>query len=208
MLWQHFPNPDMTLYQNAATRMAQSYNVMPLVPVLESGGLILYPTDTIWGIGCDATDAAAVDKVFELKQRPKNKPFVLLAADTEMLKNYVEHLHPRLETLLQYHKRPLTLIYDRAKNLPPNCIGADGTVAIRIPQDEFCRDLIAAFGKPLVASSANISNEPFPAFFGEISSQVISGVDAVADHRRWDKSPHEPSVIARLDERDELVFLR
>jgi len=195
-------------FTNAAIRMTQDYNVLSVLPILESSGLILYPTDTIWGIGCDATDAQAVDRIFELKQRDRSKPFVLLVSDVEMLKEYVLNMHPRLQTLLQYHKRPLTVIYENAKNLPANAIGADGSVAIRIVKDKFCRELIAAFGKPLVASSANISDEPFPQFFGEISSEVISGVDLVVDYRRWDKTPSEPSVIARLDDRDELQFLR
>ena len=198
----------MMTFSKVAESMTQNYDVLPLIPVLEAGGLILYPTDTIWGLGCDATDADAVERVYELKQRDRSKPFVLLVSDIEMLKNYVVSLHPRIETLLQYHKRALTIIYDQAKNLPANCIGADGSVAIRIPQDDFCRDLISAFGKPLVASSANISDEPFPAFFGEISSALISGADAVANHRRWDKTKREPSVIARLDEKEELIILR
>ncbi len=198
----------MLSYANTASYMTQNYDIKPLLPVLESGGLILFPTDTIWGLGCDATSAAAVESVYELKKRDRSKPFVLLVSDIEMLKNYVVHLHPRLETLLQYHKRALTIIYDQAKNLPANCIGGDGSVAIRIPQDDFCRDLISAFGKPVVATSANISDEPFPSFFGEISSEVISGVDAVADYRRWDKTKREPSVIAKLDDKEELVVLR
>lgn len=198
----------MMTFTNAAIRMTQDYDVLSILPILESGGLILYPTDTIWGIGCDATNAEAVDRVFELKQRDRSKPFVLLVSDIEMLKEYVHRMHPRLQTLLRFHKRPLTIIYENAKNLPANCIGKDGSVAIRIPHDKFCRELIKAFGKPLVASSANISNEPFPAYFGEISSEVISGVDMVVNYRRFDKSKNEPSVIARLDDRDELEFLR
>lgn len=195
-------------FTNAAIRMTQDYDVLSILPILESGGLILYPTDTIWGIGCDATDAEAVDRVFELKQRDRSKPFVLLVSDVEMLKEYVHNMHPRLQTLLRFHKRPLTIIYENAKNLAPNCIGADGSVAIRIPNDKFCRELIAAYGKPIVASSANISDESFPGYFGEISSEVISGVDMVVNYRRFDKSKNEPSVIARLDDRDELEFLR
>lgn len=198
----------MMTFTNAAIRMTQDYDVLSIIPILESGGIILYPTDTIWGIGCDATDAEAVDRVFELKQRDRSKPFVLLVSDVEMLKEYVENMHPRLQTLLRFHKRPLTIIYEKAKNLPANCIGANGSVAIRIPHDKFCRELIAAYGKPLVASSANISDEPFPAYFGEVSSEVISGVDMVVNYRRFDKSKSEPSVIARLDDRDELEFLR
>lgn len=188
--------------------MAQDYDVMPAVTTLQEGGVILLPTDTIWGIGCDATNEKAVKKVFQLKNRPLNKPLVMLVADVEMLKDYIEHLHPRLETLLLFHKRPLTIIYENGRNLPNLCLGQDRSVAIRIPHDDYCQEIISTLGKPLVATSANISDAPFPQFFGEISSEIISGVDYVAQHRRWDKSPAEPSVIARLNERDELDFIR
>ena len=176
--------------------------------ILADDGIILYPTDTIWGLGCDATNPVAVERVYNLKQRDRSKPFVLLVDSIEMLKEYVEALHPRLETLMMYHTRPMTVIYDEAKNLPENAVGPGGSVAIRVAHDSFCQQLIRAVGKPLVATSANISNEPFPTIFGEISSQVIQGVDYVARHRRTDKAPKEPSVIVKYDGKGELVFLR
>jgi len=188
--------------------MSQGYSTEKATETLANGGLILYPTDTIWGVGCDATNEAAVEAVFDLKKRPKDKPFVLLMSDVDMLKAYLKQLHPRLETLLLYHKRPLTIIYEDAINLAPNAIAANGSVAIRIPKDEYCLDLIRDFGKPIVASSANISNEPFPSHFGEVSSDVIVGVDYIEKYRQWDKEQREPSVIARLGVKDELEFLR
>lgn len=179
-----------------------------IATTLENDGIILYPTDTIWGLGCDATKPTAIERIYNLKQRDRSKPFVLLVDSIEMLKSYVEELHPRLETLMLYNTRPMTVIYDKAKNLPTNAIGPNGSVAIRIAHDPFCQHLIRTVGKPLVATSANISNEPFPSIFGEISSQVISGVDYVARHRRDDKSPKEPSVIVKYGGQGELVFLR
>ena len=183
-------------------------NFNKIADILANDGIILYPTDTIWGLGCDATNPVAVERVYNLKQRDRSKPFVLLVDGIEMLKEYVESVHPRLETLMMYHKRPMTVIYEQAKNLPENAVGPGGSVAIRIALDPFCQQLIKAVGKPLVASSANISNEPFPAIFGEISSQVIQGVDYIARHRRSDKAPKEPSVIVKYDGKGELVFLR
>ncbi len=188
--------------------MVNYYDLEPILACLESGGTILYPTDTIWGIGCDATNADAVAKVYHLKDRQPDKPFVLLVSSIEMLKEYVEHVHPRVETLLLFHERPLTIIYEQAKNLPAISFGSDGSIAIRVTQDPFCKVLIDAFGKPLVSTSANISNEPFPNHFGEISSAVIIGVDHVVKYRTMDKDMNQPSVIAKLGENGELEFLR
>lgn len=190
--------------------MTQDYNLRPIIDTLETGGLILYPTDTIWGVGCDATDPIAVEKVFALKNRPRHKPFILLVSSIEMLRNYVEHLHPRIETLLIYHNRPLTIIYEKAKNLPSNAIADTGSVGIRLVQDPFCNQLIENFGKPLVGTSANISDEPFPNHFGEVSSAIIQGVDYVVKHRQGEKEMGQPSVIARLNDpvKGELEFLR
>ena len=191
-----------------AIAMTQLYDLEQPVSVLRAGGLILYPTDSIWGIGCDATDDVAVLSVFHLKQRPFHKPLVSLVSDIDMLKNYVPKIHPRIETLLAHHERPLTIIYENVRGLAPLVVGKGGTAAIRLPQDRYCRDLIRQFGKPLVATSANVSDRPFPAHFGEVTSDIIQGVDHVCKHRQWDKRKFEPSVIARLGANEELEFLR
>ena len=179
-----------------------------VVHVLDQGGIILYPTDTIWGIGCDATNAQAVDKVFEVKERPKDKPFILLVDCLDMLKKYVRNIHPRLETLLVYHQRPLTVIYNEAKNLPENALAPDGSVGIRIVQDLYCQRMIRSLGKPVVATSANRSNDPFPLNFGEISFDIMQKVDFIVNHRREEECEHDPSVIVKLSEKSELIFLR
>lgn len=190
--------------------MTHNYDLNPILETLENGGSILYPTDTLWGLGCDATNAEAVDRIFHLKQRDRSKPFILLVSSVGMLKNYIEHLHPRIETLLLYHTRPLTIIYDKAKNLPPISTSNNGSVGIRIPNEEFCRKLIEAYGKPLIATPANISNQATPSHFGEISSEVLMQVDYVVKHRQRERDMNVPSVIAKLSDpiRAELEFLR
>lgn len=200
----------MLTLANETLCMTHNDKFDPIISTLENGGTILYPTDTVWGIGCDAENAEAVEKIYELKQSDRSKPFVLLVSSVEMLKKYVRHVHPRIETLLIYHTQPLTMIYDEASNLPEICTGQGGSVAIRIPNDPFCKELIEKFGHPLVAASANISNDPFPAHFGEISSAVICGVDHVVKYRQTDKMMKSPSVIAKLSDpvKAELVFLR
>ena len=193
---------------SAAIGVLFDYEIAEAATVLQRGGLILFPTDTIWGIGCDACNEAAVEKVYALKQRDRSKPFVLLVDSLEMLRMYVEHVHPRIETLLIHHTRPLTVVYDKGVNLAPNAIGKDGSAAIRIPVDEYCLSLIRKFGKPVVASSANISNEPFPGSFQEVSSKVKQGVDFISKHRQKEISDQEPSIIVKLSDREELIFLR
>jgi L-threonylcarbamoyladenylate synthase len=188
--------------------MLHTFDLNAELETLKNGGLILYPTDTVWSIGCDATNPDAVDKVYELKKRDRSQPFILLVSSVEMLKKYVESMHPRVETLLAYHVRPLTVIYERAINLPQNVFAPDGSIGIRVVRDEYCQRLIEAFGRPLVAANANVSGEPQPSHFGEVSSAIIVGVNHVVKHRQMDKEMNEPSVVARVGEGSELEFLR
>ena len=176
--------------------------------ILEKGGLILYPTDTIWAIGCDATNETALQRIYDLKQRSNDQPFISLIGSMQMLKKFVPGLHPRLETLLHYHFRPLTLVYDHVERLPRLARAQDNSVAFRIPQDNFCRELTNRFGKPIVATAAHVQNERLPTHFGEISSLILTGVDYVIKYRQKDRHIGEPSVIARLSEREELEFIR
>ena len=176
--------------------------------LLLEGGIICYPTDTIWGVGCDATNPAAIERVTLLKGRAPEKGYVLLVADIEMLKRYVPKVHPRLETLLSFHQRPLTIIYDRSTGLPAVAKAPDGTVAIRVVQDEFCRELITHIDRPLLSSSANKSGQSYPPTYGSISSEILGGVDYVVKYRQDSKEQHEPSSIAKLDRHMELEFLR
>lgn len=198
----------LTFTNRNTTGMVQLYTLEPIISVLEQGGLILFPTDTIWGIGCDATNSKTVERVRALKQVSRQEPLVILAASIEMLKQYVPFIHPRIETLLLFHLRPLTVIYEQASGLPENALGPDGSVAMRIPHDDFCSTLLTAFGKPIVATSASIGQAPWPHHFGEISSAVIEGIDYVVKHRQMEKTMGEPSVIARLGDDEELAFIR
>jgi len=198
----------MLTFTNQGTYMVQNYFLEPVVNTLESGGLILFPTDTIWGIGCDATNPTAVAKLRELRELSPEMPLTLLAASVGKLKEYVVFVHPRVETLLIFHNRPLTIIYEKAKNLPSAAAATDGSIAFRVPKDSFCQDLLHEFGKPIVAAAACIGNAAYPKHFGEISSAVIEGIDHVVKYRQMDKDMAEPSVIARLGEDEELVFIR
>ncbi len=197
----------MTKAELPTTSMAR-HQFTYLVDGILNGDIFLFPTDTIWGIGCDATNSAAVQKIYDLKKRVPEKPYVLLVSSIEMIKDYVYQVHPRIETLLLHHKRPLSVVYPGAINLPPISIADDGSVAIRVVQDPFCRELIDAVGRPLVATSANISNQPFPGNFGEISSEILSGVDQVVKLRQDEKKVNNPSVLITIDKRGEVVFLR
>lgn len=175
---------------------------------LRSGGLLLYPTDTIWGLGCDALNPGAIEQLARLKQRPLEQPFLLLVNSVEMLKKYTRSVHPRIETLLFYHERPLTVLYDATDTLPPGLVSKEKKVAIRIINHGTCYDLIEEFGFPLVSTSANLHGEPFPKHFGEISSAVIQQVDYVLHPLPDEEFTGEPSVIAGFDKKGELYFIR
>jgi L-threonylcarbamoyladenylate synthase len=176
--------------------------------VLKEGGIILYPTDTIWGIGCDATNAAAVEKIIFLKQRPEDKSFVVLVASEREVLKYVASLDLAVFDYLQQTTKPTTVVYENAIGLAENVLAADGSVAIRICKDEFCRHLIKRFGKPIVSTSANISSQPSPGNFDKISLEVRQGVDYVVKQRQYegDKISTPSSIIQWI--KDKAVILR
>ncbi len=188
--------------------MVQNYDLDKALDTLRSGGLILYPTDTVWSIGCDATNPRAVGRIRQLKDTGNTLGLEILVNSIDMLRHYVAHLHPRIETLLIYHLRPLTVLYERGRNLPNSILSEDGQVAIRLVQDDYCRELIGCLGKPLVATAADLRESYYPDNFGAISSDVVERVDYVSRHRRNDKGRSRPSVVARLSVKDELEFLR
>ncbi len=188
--------------------MQERDDIDQVAKLLLSGGIICYPTDTIWGIGCDVRRTDAIERINKLKGRPPGKAYVLLVSSIDMLKDYVKTLHPRIETLLNYHQRPLTIIYPEARNLPPEAVAPDGSVAIRVTRSRLCRELIEAIGAPLVSTSANVSGQPYPKNFGEISSEIIENVDYVSKENRWDLSDAQPSTIAIATENGILEFVR
>jgi L-threonylcarbamoyladenylate synthase len=164
---------------------------------LKAGGLILYPTDTIWGIGCDATNPAAVRKVYALKQRTESKSLIVLMADQRDILKYTSQPDLRIFDFLATVQTPTTVIYEGVIGLAANLVNANGTIAIRLVNDEFCRHLIKRFRKPIVSTSANISGDPSPAFFREIDPRIKTGVDYIAQYRRDDETPRQPSAIIK-----------
>jgi L-threonylcarbamoyladenylate synthase len=168
----------------------------------------LYPTDTIWGIGCSALIEDAIERIYEIKQRDSSKPFILLVSDLKMLKRYITRIHPRIETLLDYYDRPLTIIYNEAQNLPDLAVSRHKTVGIRITRDPFCQELISRLNAPLISTSANISGEDIPAIYQDINPNVIDAVDYVVRYRQHDQRKREESIIVSYDEEGELNFIR
>jgi L-threonylcarbamoyladenylate synthase len=173
-------------------------DVTASLEVLRTGGLILYPTDTIWGLGCDATDEEAVKRIFALKQRPEKKSLVILLADVRDLLKYVAHPHPEIGDIIAGFDRPTTVIYEGALDLAPSVINEDSSVAIRIVQEPFCRHLIKRLRKPLVSTSANISGFPSPASFADIDPLIKSGVDYVVKYRQDENQAATPSRIIKM----------
>lgn len=167
--------------------------------VMQEGGIILYPTDTIWGIGCDATNEEAVQRVYELKRRADNKAMLVLMDSSAKLDMYVSDIPDIAWDLIEVADKPLTIIYSHAKNLAKNLLGDDGSLGIRITNEEFSRKLCERFRKPLVSTSANVSGEVSPANFQEVSEVIKSGVDYIVGYRQDDTSKAQPSNIIKLD---------
>ncbi|MGI8582684.1 MAG: L-threonylcarbamoyladenylate synthase [Chitinophagaceae bacterium] len=176
--------------------------------ILSKGGLILYPTDTIWGVGCDATNDNAVAKIFSLKQRPDSKSMIILVADEKDIFNYVADPDKKIFDYLSSKKNPTTVIYENANNIAQGLISGDGTVAIRIVKDDFCKALITKYKKPIVSTSANISGQSFPKNFNEIYPAIKNGVDYIVQHRQHDIMSSQPSSIIKLNAEGEIEVLR
>lgn len=169
--------------------------------------VLLYPTDTVWGIGCDATSEAAVAKVYKIKQRSESKSLIILVASIEMLQHYIPSISKELLNLLALSTKPTSIIYNNPVGLAKNVIASDGSVAIRIPQNEFCKQLITAFGKPIVSTSANISGNETPKSFKEINQAILDSVDYVVDLHREDVN-HKSSTILKVGDKGEIIVLR
>ncbi|UKM66355.1 L-threonylcarbamoyladenylate synthase [Flavobacteriaceae bacterium GSB9] len=175
----------------------QNIEIQNALQVLKSGGIILYPTDTVWGIGCDANNPEAVKKVYQLKQREDSKALICLVADDRMLKKYVKQIPIAALNIIEVTDKPTTIIYDKAQNLAENLIADDGSIAIRIPDDDFCYWLTRKFNGAIVSTSANISGSPTPKSFKEIAPEVLKGVDYVVNLQR-EKICDKPSSIIKL----------
>lgn len=175
---------------------------------LKAGGLLLYPTDTIWGIGCDATNPEAVAKVFALKGRAQEKSLIVLLHNDNQISSYVSEVPEVAYQLIEYTEEPLTIVYSQAKNLAPNAIAADGTIGIRVVNHPFCEQLLQRFRKPLISTSANISGEDSPKSFDDISEAIKSGVDYIAEYGRKEKGTGKSSTIMKLDPSGKFEFIR
>ena len=174
---------------------------------LKEGGLILYPTDTVWGLGCDATNSKAVDLIYKLKQRIDSKALICLVADDRMLKKYVKQIPEAALDIIDVSDKPTTIIYDDAQNLAPNLIASDKTIAIRIPDDDFCFQLLRKFNGAIVSTSANISGQPTPKSYKEISDEILKGVDYVVNLHH-EKICSKPSSIIKLSNNGLVKIIR
>ena len=183
-------------------------DIQQAIEVLKKGGIILYPTDTVWGIGCDATNAEAVARIYQLKKREDSKSMLVLLENPNRLNSYIEEVPEVAWELVDVADKPLTIVYPGAKNLAKNLIAGDGSIGIRISGEEFTQQLIQRFRKPIVSTSANISGEPSPAFFDEISQEIIDGVDYVVQYRQDDRTPITPSSVIKLGVGGEIQILR
>ncbi len=183
-------------------------DIIRCLEVLHQGGTILYPTDTIWGIGCDATRASAVKKIYEIKRRPESKTMIVLLADPRDINKYISQPEPFIFDYLQTVTRPTTVIYEGAVGLAENLVADDGSLAIRIVKENFCRNLIKRFRKPIVSSSANISGKPAPLIFKDIAAEILEAADYVVQYRQSDEIPAQASTVVRFNKHGELTVMR
>ena len=175
---------------------------------LRSGGVILFPTDTIWGLGADATSETAVQRIFELKKRPGEKGLIILLADPRDIIQYISAPDPGLFDYLDALQEPTTVVLDGAIGLAENCTAPDGSIGIRIVKDEFCRHLIKRFGKPITATSANPSGEPTPATFAKVTAAVREGVDYIVQYRQQEQEVHQASRLVKWNKDGTVTTLR
>ena len=183
-------------------------DIQEAIKVLKSGGIILYPSDTIWGIGCDCSNADAIRKVYEIKKRADEKSMILLADSIQMVERYVEVIPEIAYQIVEFSTSPLTIIYPRAKLLPKNLVAQDGSIAIRISNEEFSNELVFRHRKPIVSTSANISGEKAPDCFIDISEEIKNSVDYIVGYQQNDLSKSKPSGIIKLGPTGEVKVIR
>lgn len=176
--------------------------------VLKTGGIILYPTDTVWGLGCDATNETAVAKINTIKGRAADKSLIILLDTDNKLQSYVTEIPDVAYQLIEYADKPMTIVFSGAKNLAKNVINKDGSVGIRIVKHDFCEQLIQRFRKPIVSTSANVSGQPSPQYFDQISQEIIAAVDYVVDLEQESQTPKQPSTIIKLGPSGQFELIR
>jgi L-threonylcarbamoyladenylate synthase len=178
------------------------------VSALEKDGVILYPTDTIWGLGCDAISKKAIEKIYIIKGRGYDKPLIVLVSSFTQLYQVVRRVHPRVDTLLHYHERPLTIIYPQAQEPYRHLAARDGSIAVRVVESGICHHIIESFGKPITSTSANLSGQPTPLKFENINLELVRMVDYTLPAYMEKDMSGKPSAIARYDANGELEFIR
>ncbi len=188
--------------------MNQAEDIKKAVEVLRKGGVILYPTDTVWGIGCDATNPKAVEKVYQIKRRDDSKAMICLVDSTSRIQKYVMNVPNVAWDLMELSTKPTTVILDNAVNLAENLIAEDGSIALRVTHEAFSKELCYRFQKPIVSTSANISGEPTASNYRDISQEIIDAVDYVCWARRQEHKPHAPSSIIKLNKDGEVSIIR
>ncbi len=188
--------------------MNRTEDIKNAIEVMKQGGVILYPTDTVWGIGCDATNAEAVSKIYKIKRRDDSKALICLVDSDARLQKYIRNVPNVAWDILDLATKPTTVILDGAVNLAPNLIADDGSIALRITRETFSHELCYRFQKPLVSTSANISGEPPAANFRDISQELIDSVDYVCWSRRQEHQPHTPSSIIKLKADGQVTIIR
>ncbi|MFD1315729.1 L-threonylcarbamoyladenylate synthase [Namhaeicola litoreus] len=182
-------------------------NLQSALEALAKGGTIAYPTDTIWGLGCDATNESAIKQIYILKQREESKSLIIMVSSVEMLKTIVPTFDENILSFLKQQERPTTVIYSNPKGLAKNVLAVDGTVGIRWVHEPFCQQLIERFGKPIVSTSANISGEPSPTCFDDIDKTLLDKVDYVVN-LHLDKKSGQSSIIVRWQTNEEIEYIR
>ena len=192
----------------AVKKTSMREEIQQALSVLREGGIILYPTDTVWGIGCDASNPEAVKKVYDLKNRADSKALITLVASEVMLERTVINMPDIAWDLIDAAEKPLTIIYQEVKGIAHNAIAEDGSCAIRLPKDNFCQQLVQRLGKPLISTSANTSGNPTPQSFQDIEPSILSGVDYVVNLRQQEKSKNTPSSIILLKNNGEIKIIR
>ena len=183
-------------------------DIKKALEVLKSGGIILYPTDTIWGIGCDATNEKAVEKIYQIKKREDSKSMLVLMENPALLERYVTEVPEIAWDLIEIATTPLTVIFSNAKNLAKNLIADDGSIGIRFTKEAFSSQLLQRFRRPLVSTSANFSGEKSPAYFDEVSEEIRNQVDYVVEYRQNDTTPSQPSSIIKLGVGGQIEIIR
>ncbi len=182
--------------------------ILKAYQIIQTGGVILYPTDTVWGLGCDATKAKSVERIYEIKKRAENKSLIILLDLPEKLYQYVDDIPEIAFDFINNITTPLTIIYPKAKNLPKNLIASNGSIAIRIVRDEFCQKLVSLMNKPLVSTSANLSGEPTPLIFSKINKEIINKVDHVVNLNRTRIKEVKSSTVIKFNQKGEYEIVR